>query len=612
MFNPLQFQRRRRASEDDNSSEDERPGLGRPKETTDEQPLTGVDRQYGIGASLLRQMGYVEGKGLGKAEQGIVAPIETKMRPRGLGIGGTDEKSPEEDSSGDESMSEVAFKSTLPSLYSLIEQFEQVGTHVPVKIKEMCDNGSETVEIRTALAGILGQLKDVQTKIHSAQQELELQKRIEVASRERRLALQRVLDGNHEKIRDDEDREMAAKMLMAKLEPRVRALMDSWDPTDLDSNISDQLLGYKDEYSLFESEHDNAYQALVSQLWKKKAGEFYATKWSVWQPNLGIALIEDFQELVSEAAVAQIYEEVLLPKFRDEIRLWQMGEPGPETWLTDWLNVMDERMVDQVIADIFQKYADWIVVGWNIEEQQLPAKRIHLSLWLDLYGDEQTRQKMESSVIKRCVQQLRKSKLQNADVMKFVALLRANGVRYDKIDYLIENEAALSWTDKFYSLPDAREQYHYVFNSLVRLYARLFSCYHFPRLQKYLVLALDHLNFEYKTSLQQLQMTVPPEHRFASQREPSISKLVEATENLSFKPQKKTTVTLKQLLDDYCQEHDLFVLPESTLMAGKAMYRVTRNMKSGLLIYLDDDVVWAKTGADFEPVAFDELEHYVH
>ncbi|KAG7696966.1 hypothetical protein KL932_003560 [Ogataea haglerorum] len=612
MFNPLQFQRRRRASEDDNSSEDERPGLGRPKETTDEQPLTGVDRQYGIGASLLRQMGYVEGKGLGKAEQGIVAPIETKMRPRGLGIGGTDEKSPEEDSSGDESMSEVAFKSTLPSLYSLIEQFEQVGTHVPVKIKEMCDNGSETVEIRTALAGILGQLKDVQTKIHSAQQELELQKRIEVASRERRLALQRVLDGNHEKIRDDEDREMAAKMLMAKLEPRVRALMDSWDPTDLDSNVSDQLLGYKDEYSLFESEHDNAYLALVSQLWKKKAGEFYATKWSVWQPNLGIALIEDFQELVSEAAVAQIYEEVLLPKFRDEIRLWQMGEPGPETWLTDWLNVMDERMVDQVVADIFQKYADWIVVGWNIEEQQLPAKRIHLSLWLDLYGDEQTRQKMESSVIKRCVQQLRKSKLQNADVMKFVALLRANGVRYDKIDYLIENEAALSWTDKFYSLPDAREQYHYVFNSLVRLYARLFSCYHFPRLQKYLVLALDHLNFEYKTSLQQLQMTVPPEHRFASQREPSISKLVEATENLSFKPQKKTTVTLKQLLDDYCQEHDLFVLPESTLMAGKAMYRVTRNMKSGLLIYLDDDVVWAKTGADFEPVAFDELEHYVH
>ncbi|KAG7754676.1 hypothetical protein KL911_002115 [Ogataea haglerorum] len=612
MFNPLQFQRRRRASEDDNSSEDERPGLGRPKETTDEQPLTGVDRQYGIGASLLRQMGYVEGKGLGKAEQGIVAPIETKMRPRGLGIGGTDEKSPEEDSSGDESMSEVAFKSTLPSLYSLIEQFEQVGTHVPVKIKEMCDNGSETVEIRTALAGILGQLKDVQTKIHSAQQELELQKRIEVASRERRLALQRVLDGNHEKIRDDEDREMAAKMLMAKLEPRVRALMDSWDPTDLDSNVSDQLLGYKDEYSLFESEHDNAYQALVSQLWKKKAGEFYATKWSVWQPNLGIALIEDFQELVSEAAVAQIYEEVLLPKFRDEIRLWQMGEPGPEKWLTDWLNVMDERMVDQVVADIFQKYADWIVVGWNIEEQQLPAKRIHLSLWLDLYGDEQTRQKMESSVIKRCVQQLRKSKLQNADVMKFVALLRANGVRYDKIDYLIENEAALSWTDKFYSLPDAREQYHYVFNSLVRLYARLFSCYHFPRLQKYLVLALDHLNFEYKTSLQQLQMTVPPEHRFASQREPSISKLVEATENLSFKPQKKTTVTLKQLLDDYCQEHDLFVLPESTLMAGKAMYRVTRNMKSGLLIYLDDDVVWAKTGADFEPVAFDELEHYVH
>ncbi|KAG7884603.1 hypothetical protein KL938_001730 [Ogataea parapolymorpha] len=612
MFNPLQFQRRRRASEDEDSSEDERLGLGRPKDIADEQPLTDVDRQYGIGASLLRQMGYVEGKGLGKAEQGIVAPIETKMRPRGLGIGGFDEKSPEEVSSDDEPISEVAFESTLPSLYSLIEQFEQLGTTVPVKIKEMCDNGFETVEIRTALAGMLKQLKDVQAKIDFAQHELEQQRKIEAVSRERRLALQRVLDGNHGMIEDDEDREMAAKMLMAKLDPLVRELMDSWDPTNLDSNVPDQLLEYKSEYSLFESDHDNAYQVLVSQLWERKAGEFYATKWSVWQPNLGIALIEDFQELVSEAAVARMYENVLLPKFKDEISHWKMEEPGPETWLTDWLNVMDERLVDQVVANIFQKYADWILVGWNIEEQQLPAKRVHLSLWLDLYGDDQTRQKMESSVIKRCVQELRKSKLQNADVVQFVALLRANRVRYDKIDYLLENEVVLSWTDKFYSLPDARDQYHFLFNSLVRLYARLFSCYHFPRLQKYLVLAFDHLNFLYKTSLQQLQMTPPPKHRFVSQREPSLSKLVEATENLSFKPQRKITITLKQLLDDYCQEHDLFVLPESTLMAGKAMYRVTRNMKSGLLIYLDDDVVWAKTGADFEPVAFNELEHYVH
>ncbi|KAG7859004.1 hypothetical protein KL919_003069 [Ogataea angusta] len=612
MFNPLQFQRRRRASEDDESSEDERPGLGKPNSITDEQPLTDVDKQYGIGASLLRQMGYVEGKGLGKAEQGIVAPIETKMRPRGLGIGGIDEKSSDTDSSDDEPMSEVAFESTLPSLYALIEQFEQLGTPVPLKIKEICDNGSETVDIRAALADMLRQLKDVQAKIDLAQHELEQQRRIETASRERRLALQRVLDGKHEMIEDDGDREMAAKMLMAKLEPQVRALMDSWDPTDLDSNVPDRLLDYKDEYSLFESDHDNAYQALVSRLWEKKAGDFFATKWSVWQPNLGIALIEDFQELVSEEAVARVYENILLPKFRDEIGHWKMGEPGPETWLTDWLNVMDERVVDQVVADIFQKYADWILVGWNIEEQQLPAKRVHLSLWLDLYGDEQTRQKMESSVIKRCVQELRKSKLQNADVVQFVALLRANGVRYDKIDYLLENEAVLSWTDKFYSLSDARDQYHYVFDSLVRLYARLLSCYHFPRLQTYLVLALDHLNFKYQTSLQQLQMTVPPTHRFISQREPSISKLVEATENLSLKPQKKISVTLKQLLDDYCQEHDLFVLPESALMAGKAMYRVTRNMKSGLLIYLDDDVVWAKTGTDFEPVAFNELEHYVH
>lgn len=99
-------------------------------------------QRYGIGAKLLMQMGFQAGRGLGAKNEGIVNPIQTSLRPKGVGVGAVPEVGTKK---GLEGKREISTRKS-PNWFDLFEQIELLGVKVPSRYKSIADQNTPEAE----------------------------------------------------------------------------------------------------------------------------------------------------------------------------------------------------------------------------------------------------------------------------------------------------------------------------------------------------------------------------------------------------------------------------------------------------------------------------------
>lgn len=126
-------------------------------------------QRYGIGAKLLMQMGFQSGRGLGVQNEGIVNPIQTSLRPKGVGVGAVPERGTKKDLEG------KGYRNTrkAPNWFDLFEKIELLGVRVPSRYKSIADENTPEAEVLyTKLLESVSELVSSQRISRSLQEEV--------------------------------------------------------------------------------------------------------------------------------------------------------------------------------------------------------------------------------------------------------------------------------------------------------------------------------------------------------------------------------------------------------------------------------------------------------
>ncbi|KAJ8506660.1 hypothetical protein OPV22_007546 [Ensete ventricosum] len=379
----------------------------------------------GIGMKLMKMMGYKEGLGLGKNEQGIVAPIEAKLRPKNMGMGFNDYKEAKLPAL-DEALQEKAASSVPPgrskekrwlkqkqgkkkveilTADELLAKKQEQGIEVVQKVLDM--RGPQ-VKVLTSLENlnVEDEMKENEVPMPELQYnvrlivdstEVDIQKLDRDLRREREKVVS--LQIEKEKILKEEMRQRQQLQVMETIAGVLERVKDDnlSGVLTLDSLLAtfrDLKERFREDYKLCSISSVAcafAYPLLlrVFQGWEPLQNPLHGMSLiSSWRDLLQGDQPRDFSEsLLTASPYAQLVSEVILPAVRiSGTNTWQARDPEPMLrFLEAWERLLPPVVLQSVLENVVMPKLTAAVDTWDPRRETVPI-HVWVHPWLPLLG----------------------------------------------------------------------------------------------------------------------------------------------------------------------------------------------------------------------------------
>ncbi|TYI62056.1 hypothetical protein E1A91_D10G218200v1 [Gossypium mustelinum] len=320
----------------------------------------------GIGMKLLEKMGY-KGGGLGKNEQGIVAPIEAKMRPKNMGMGFNDFK-----------------EAKLPGLQQL-EERKSVSQQPVGKAKE--------------------RLRSKKAKRRKEEEYITVEELLAKKQEEGAEIVQKVIDMKVPQVRvlinlenlDAEEKARENDVAMPELQHNLKLIFDlaEFDTQKIEEENSSGKLtleslansfrdlqkNYADDYRL-----SNLSCIACSLALPMFIRMFQRWRGSAWKDLLQIEGSYDIWEDAT-TPYCQLISEVVLPAVRiSGINTWEPRNPEPMLgFLESWEKLLPSPILQTILDTVVMRKLSREVDSWNPRKETVPI-HVWVHPWLPKLG----------------------------------------------------------------------------------------------------------------------------------------------------------------------------------------------------------------------------------
>ncbi|KAG6536303.1 septin and tuftelin-interacting protein 1 homolog 1-like [Zingiber officinale] len=378
----------------------------------------------GIGLKLMKMMGYKEGSGLGKNEQGIVAPVEAKLRPKNMGMGFNDYKEaklPVLDEAPKEKMATPVAagpskekrwlkqkkgraKAEILTADELLAKKQEQG----IEVQKVLDMRGPQVKVLTSLENLNMETEmkenDVpmpelqyNVKLIVDSTEVDIQKLDQQLRREREKVVS--LQEEKEKIMKDEMRQRKQLHVMETIALVLEKVKE--DSLSGVLTLDSLLTTFKDLKEMFRDDYklcnisciacSFAYPLLlrVFQGWEPLQNPLHGMNLiSSWRDLLQGDQPYDFSENpFSTSSYSQLISEVILPAVRiSGTNTWQARDPEPMLrFLEIWEKLLPPSVLQSILENVVMPKLTTAVDSWDPRRETVPI-HVWVHPWLPLLG----------------------------------------------------------------------------------------------------------------------------------------------------------------------------------------------------------------------------------